>query len=250
MMTERKKLGWLPDKADERDHIYNAKKSSPEFPAVVDHRNRFFRAWDQGDLGSCTAHAAGAACMYLDVYDRDMPVVVPSRLFVYYATRTLEGTKNSDSGATLRNTIKAIATWGYPPEDQWPYNIKKFSIRPPEEAIAVAARERIKSYERLNRDLDQFREVISQGYPIILGFSVHSSIDGRNVKKTGFIPVPKPGEKRDGGHAVLVVGYDETKEALIIRNSWGEDWGEEGYGYLPYAFIEDPKLSGDFWTIR
>jgi C1A family cysteine protease len=249
-MTKRKNLGWLPDKVDERDFIYKAKASPQNFPAVVDHRKRYFRVWDQGDLGSCTAHAACAACMFLDVYDQDMPVVLPSRLFVYYATRTLEGTKNTDSGATLRNTIKAIATWGYPPEAEWPYDIKKFSTRPPEETIAVATKERIKSYERLSRDLDQFREVINAGQPIILGFSVYSSIDGPNVRKTGYIPVPKPGEKRDGGHAVLVCGYDDTKQALIIRNSWGQGWGEEGYGYLPYAYVEDPKLSGDFWTVR
>jgi C1A family cysteine protease len=249
-MTERKKLGWLPDAHDERDHLYKSKKSSEKFPAAVDHRKRYFRAWDQGDLGSCTAQAAGAACMFLDVYDKDMPVVVPSRLFVYYATRTLEGTKSADSGATLRNTIKAIASWGYPPEDQWPYDIKKFAIRPPEDAIAMAAKERIKSYERLNRDLDQFREVINEGHPIILGFSVYSSIYGRSVKRTGYIPVLKASDKREGGHAVLVCGYDDAKQALIIRNSWGEDWGEEGYGYLPYEFIRDPKLSGDFWTIR
>lgn len=188
--------------------------------------------------------------MFLDIYDRDMPVVVPSRLFVYYATRTLEGTKNVDSGATIRNTIKAIASWGYPPEDKWPYDLKKFTVRPSEDVIAEAAKERIKSYQRLDRDLDQFREVLCEGYPIILGFGVYSYVYDRSVKKTGHIPVPKAGEKREGGHAVLVVGYDDTKESLIIRNSWGEDWGEDGYGYLPYAFIEDPKLSGDFWTIR
>jgi C1A family cysteine protease len=250
MMTKRRKLGWIPDKVDERDHVYKVKKTMDSFPAMVDHRKRFFRAWDQGDLGSCTAQAAGAACMFLDIYDRDMPVVVPSRLFVYYATRTLEGTKNVDSGASIRNTIKAIATWGYPPEDKWPYDIKKFTARPSEDVITEAAKERIKSYQRLDRNLDQFREVLCEGYPIILGFGVYSSVYDRSVKKTGHIPVPKAGEKREGGHAVLVVGYDDAKEALIIRNSWGEDWGEEGYGYLPYRFIEDPKLSGDFWTIR
>ncbi|MDQ3234542.1 MAG: C1 family peptidase [Pseudobdellovibrionaceae bacterium] len=249
-MSKRKNPGWLPDKYDERDFAYKAKKTNATFPSVVDNRKRFFRAWDQGDLGSCTAQAAGAACMFLDVYDRDMPVVVPSRLFVYYATRTLEGTKHSDSGATLRNTIKAIATWGYPPEDKWPYSIEKFTVRPPEEVISLAAKERIKSYERLGRDLNQFREAINEGLPVIIGFSVYSSIDDRSVKKTGFIPVPKPGDMRDGGHAVLVVGYDDTKAALIIRNSWGEEWGEEGFGYLPYRYIEDPALSGDFWVIR
>lgn len=249
-MSEIRNLGWLPDAPDERDFVYKARSTSEKFPEVVDHRKRYFRAWDQGNLGSCTAQAAGAACMFNDVYDKDMPVVVPSRLFVYYATRTLEGTKNIDSGATLRNTLKAIATWGYPPEDKWPYDISKFAVRPSEDVIGVAAKEKIKTYERVERNLDHFREVINEGHPIIIGFSVYGSIYGRNVKKTGFIPVPKAGENRQGGHAVLVCGYDDTKKALIIRNSWGEDWGEEGYGYLPYAYIEDPRLSHDFWTLK
>jgi C1A family cysteine protease len=249
-MTQKRKLGWLPDTPDERDHRFASKRTAASFPKVVDLRNRLFRAWEQGDLGSCTAHAAGAAAMFLDVYDHDMPVVVPARLFIYYATRSLEGTQKTDVGASIRSTVKAIVTWGYPPEDKWPYNIERFAVRPSDDVIALAAKERIKTYQRLGRDLDEFRESLAEGYPIIIGFSVFSSIYGRNVKKTGVIPVPKAGENLEGGHAVLVVGYDDTKRALIIRNSWGEDWGEEGYGYLPYRYIEDPKLSGDFWTIR
>ncbi len=244
------KLGWIPDTHDARDHVYKARDTVERLPPAVDHRERFFRAWDQGALGSCTAQSAGAAAMFLDVYDKDMPVVVPSRLFIYHATRTLEGSENEDTGATIRNTIKAILNFGYPPEDQWPYDIKNFAVRPPAELFVLAKKERIKAYERVDRNLDHFRQLIKDGFPIIIGFSVYESLYGRNVKKTGVIPVPVEGEKRLGGHAVVICGYDDCKEAFIIRNSWGEGWGEKGYGYLPYRIIETPGLSQDFWAIK
>lgn len=244
-----KKFGWIRDTHDERDRKYAA-KSSDGLPSKADFRSRYPRVWNQKTLGSCTAHAVGGACLFLDIYDKDMAIVVPSRLFIYYATRSLEGTISRDSGATIRNSIKAVAKFGYPVEDLWPYNIRDFKVRPSDDVIATAVPQKISSYERVDRDLTSFKEVLSQGYPIVLGFSVYSSADGDEVTRTGKIPVPQKGDKYRGGHAVLACGYDDELGALIIRNSWGESWGENGYGYLPYEFIEDRNLSGDFWTIR
>ncbi|HYX37280.1 MAG TPA: C1 family peptidase [Oligoflexus sp.] len=243
------KLGWIRDTKDERDRKYSA-KASQDLPVLADFRSRYPRVWDQKSLGSCTAHAVGAAALYIDIYDRDMSIVVPSRLFIYYMTRALEGSIGQDVGATIRNSIKAVAKFGYPVEDSWPYVIKDFRERPSDEAISSAFRERVSYYERVDRDLSHFKEILSRGYPIVLGFSVYDSMYGTSVKKTGRIPVPKKGEKYHGGHAVLACGYDDEAGALIIRNSWGEDWGESGYGYLPYDFILNSNLSGDFWTIR
>jgi C1A family cysteine protease len=243
------KLGWIRDTKDERDRKYSA-KAPRELPTRSDFRSRYPRVWDQKSLGSCTAHAVGAAALYVDIYDKDMSIVVPSRLFIYYMTRALEGSIGQDVGATIRNSIKAVSRFGYPVEDSWPYETRRFSERPPNEVISSAFRERIGSYERVDRDLNHFKEILSQGYPIVLGFSVYDSMYSTRVEMSGRIPVPKKGEKFHGGHAVLACGYDDERQALIIRNSWGESWGEKGYGYLPYAFIEESKLSADFWTIR
>ncbi len=70
------------------------------------------------------------------------------------------------------------------------------------------------------------------------------------MAKTGNMPMPKSGENPIGGHAVLAVGYDNEDRVFIVRNSWGEGWGDAGYFYMPYAYLLDDNLSDDLWTIR
>ena len=62
--------------------------------------------------------------------------------------------------------------------------------------------------------------------------------------------MPKPNEAAVGGHAVLAVGYNDTQQRFVVRNSWGTGWGQKGYFTMPYAYLTDPNLSDDFWTIR
>jgi C1A family cysteine protease len=242
-------FGWVPDLKDERDRRFTSKRPT-NIPSKSDFRDRLPKVWNQGTLGSCTAHAVGAACLYQDIYDDDRPIAVPSLLYIYYMTRAIEGTIGIDAGATIRNAVKAVVKFGYPVEDLWPYRINDFRRRPDDTVISSAFRERIASYERVDRDLSQMKEILSQGDPIVFGFTVHESIYGQDVEKTDVIPIPKKREKILGGHAVLACGYDDAKAALIIRNSWGKDWGEHGYGYLPYEYLENHKLSADIWTIR
>lgn len=243
------KSGWKPDVPDNRDFVFTPRRLGRQ-AREFDLRDRFFRCWQQGSLGSCTAHTVAAACLFRDVFDRDNAIVVPSRLFIYYATRSIEGTIDSDAGAEIRNAIKSVAKLGYPPEESWPYLTRNFAKKPSAKAFKAASQEKIKKYERVNRRISHFRRLLVDGYPITVGFSVYESIYQPKVEKTGFIPLPRRKEKMDGGHAVLAVGYSDSKQALIIRNSWGTAWGEQGYGYLPYEFIENPNLSDDFWIIR
>jgi C1A family cysteine protease len=241
--------GWKPDVPDQRDLRFkprNMGRQAREF----DLRDRFFRCWQQGSLGSCTAQTVAAACLFRDVFDRDNSIVVPSRLFIYYATRSIEGTTDTDAGAEIRNAIKSVVKFGYPPEESWPYLTSRFSKKPPAKAFKIASTEKIRKYERVSREISHFRKALIDGFPIALGFSVYESIYQGKVEKTGMIPLPKRKEKLEGGHAVLAVGYSDSRKALIIRNSWGTAWGQNGYGFLPYEFIENPDLSDDFWLIR
>ncbi len=246
-MTKRKH-GWKPDIGDRRDLHFKPKKVGRQ-PSRVDLRDRFFPVWNQGSLGSCTAHAVGAACQFLDIFDRDMQIVTPSRLFLYYNARLLEGTTASDDGAFIRNAIKSAAKFGYPSEDLWKYRTKDFA-RKPSPTVYKNSGNTVKRYERVQRNLGHFRKLLADGLPIVIGISVYTSLETEKVTKTGVIPLPKKTEKMIGGHAILVVGYDNDEKHFIIRNSWGAGWGAEGYGFLPYEFIKDADLSDDFWVIR
>lgn len=246
----KRKHGWKPDIPDKRDLVIHPQRRG-SLPAVVDLRPLFFKVWNQGSLGACTGHAVGAALLFNDVFDNDMDIVIPSRRFLYYNGRLLEKNTANDDGACIRNVIKGAAKWGYPDEAEWKYSIKGFAEKPREKIYRHAKRQSIKRYERVRRRISDFKKILAGGLPIVIGVSVYESFESEKVTRTGQVPMPKyKREKLVGGHAILIVGYDETKKVFIFRNSWGKGWGDNGHGYLPYEFITDEGLSDDFWVIR
>src|SRR5712691_4860862 len=254
-MTEPRKIaryGWIPDLPDERDHIYAA---PPQFlsalPPSIDLRALCPGVYDQGMLGSCTANAIGGAIEF-DRMKQKLTDFVPSRLFIYYNERLMEGTINSDSGAQIRDGIKSVATVGVCPEPDWPYDIANFSEKPPNSCYQTAGQHKVKRYLRLTQSLILMKACLAAGYPFVFGFTVYESFEGPQVAQTGDVPMPAPGEQVRGGHAVVAVGYDEASSRFIVRNSWGTGWGKQGYFTMPYAYLTQahPALSSDFWTIR
>jgi C1A family cysteine protease len=252
-MTEPLKIaryGWIPDLPDERDHLYAAPPPIlSALPPSVDLRPQCPAVYDQGQLGSCTANAIGAAIEF-DRIKQKLQDFVPSRLFIYYNERVIEGTVNSDSGAQIRDGIKSVASLGVCPEPDWPYDIAKFAQKPPAKAFADALADKAVSYQSLVQDLNQMRGCLASGYPFVLGFTVYESFETQAVAQSGHAPMPAPGERVLGGHAVMAVGYEDAGQWFIVRNSWGGGWGMAGYFTLPYAYLVQSSLSSDFWTIR
>jgi len=162
----------------------------------------------------------------------------------------IEGTVNSDSGAQIRDGIKTISHQGDAPETDWPYNIAKFADKPPAKAYADAKKHEAVSYQRLTQDLAQMKGCLVSGYPFVFGFTVYQSFESQQVASTGVVPMPSPSEQTVGGHAVMAVGYDDSQQRFIVRNSWGTGWGMAGYFTMPYAYLIQSNLSDDFWTIR
>jgi len=244
------RYGWIPDCPDHRDlkmaHAPTVLTAS--LPRRVDLRNYGPVIYDQGELGSCTANAIAAAVQFAQIKQK-RKVFRPSRLFIYYNERVVEGTVQSDAGAMIRDGIRSVARQGVCPEYEWPYDTSMFAVRPPNKAYVSALLEQSVRYQRVAQQVDQIRAVIASKTPVIFGFAVYESFELADVAETGVMDMPSSGERRVGGHAVLLVGYDDASRRWIVRNSWGTDWGQAGYFTMPYAYLTDPNYSDDLWAI-
>jgi C1A family cysteine protease len=250
------KYGWKPDIPDHRDHYFTALAAPSALPPFVDLRKKFPTAFNQLNLGSCTANAIGAAIEF-DQIKQGIEIFIPSRLFIYYNERVLEGTIYEDAGATLRDGVKAVNKWGAPPEREWPYITSKFAVKPPSAVYAHAATHRALAYQRVNQDLVSMQSCLAGGYGFVLGFAVYESFESKVVSKTGVVPMPSTSERSLGGHAVIAAGYNDGPTVVngipprhfVIRNSWGPYWGVNGYFFMPYEYLMNGDLAEDFWKI-
>lgn len=247
---KNKRYGWLPDLPDQRDMLYAAPSAVlGELPPLVDLRPQCPVVYDQGDLGSCTAQAISGAIEF-DMRRQELAAFTPSRLFIYYNERVIEHCVEADHGAMPRDGIKVVAGLGAPPEKDWPYDIERFAAKPPARAYTDARRHRVSRYERLPRDLGHMRGCLASGFPFVFGFAVYEDFEGPDVQRSGRLGMPGPRERLIGGHAVLAVGYVERERRFLARNSWGPRFGMDGYFSIPYDYLLERRLSGDFWTIR
>ena len=249
------------DTPDARDSIYSPKKQElgRKLPTHVDLRSHCLRVQDQGSPGTCTAHAVAAALAFEQRVHRTK-VITPSRLFIFYNERELTGQTSVKCVVRLRDALKAVSKSGACPESMWPYNedARVLRLKPPKDAFEVATSYKIASYHRIpighlkpEMFLRHLKYCLAEGHPFVFGFLLYESFETEAVKKSGIMPIPdRKYEKLIGGHAVMAIGYDDRKKAVLVRNSWGTDWGIKGYFWMPYELIEDPTYAHDFWTVQ
>ncbi|NIM50659.1 MAG: cysteine protease [Gemmatimonadales bacterium] len=269
-ITELHGMGWMPDLPDIRDFTQSHEqvdrlmkqmkvkaKAPTAFPNKMDLRGDCAPVEDQQTIGSCTAQAGVGLVEYFERRASGEHIDA-SRLFLYKVTRNLLGW-TGDTGAFLRTTMGAMVLFGVPPEKYWPYRIARYDEEPSTFLYAFAENYKAIKYYRLDPPgtdrqtlLTRIKYLIAAHLPCMFGFTVYSSIT--QAEESGEIPFPEAGDKRAGGHAVVAVGYEDKRKigthtgALLIRNSWGEDWGEDGYGYLPYQYVLS-GLAVDWWSL-
>ena len=212
-------------------------------PSRMDLSRRFPACYDQGSLGSCTANALVAVFQYTD------HAFFGSRLFLYYNERQRDGDVPDDAGSTLSQGIASLEGAGLSPESCWPYNPILFAVKPPLAAYKLAEKHRVILATHVKQDIVSIKTCLANGLPIVVGISIYASFESREVAATGIVPMPAHGEACLGGHAVVIVGYDDSKNSWIMRNSWGTSWGDDGYFHLPYAYLSDTNLASDLWVV-
>jgi C1A family cysteine protease len=289
MAIQVKGFGWKRDLNDLRDYTPEheevrkiltqngtkkpKKLSAGDLPKTVDNRQYCSPIEDQGNLGSCTANAGVGMYEYME-QKANGNYIDGSRLFLYKATRLLMGDEGKgDSGAYIRTTLGAIRLFGIPNEKYWPYTDEetKFDVMP--EAWLWSFGQSFQSIKHFrldyssdgNENIQRMKEYVTNGYALDFGFVVYSSF--RQARTNGGIfPYPAATQESvEGGHSVLIVGYDDNKKSknnidgntktgcFLIRNSWGTSWGDHGYGWMPYAYFmaaaNGDVYADDVWTI-
>lgn len=245
------RFGWVPDRPDLRDLPLGHTLRAAPLPASISLADKMPPVYDQGQLGSCTANAIAAAIDY-ERGRQGWRFMNPSRLFIYYNERDMEGTVDSDAGAMIRDGLKSVASQGVCVEPFWQYvdDGFRYAVKPSALCYQTAIRHLTLKYLSPSPDLANLKAGLAAGWPFVFGFSVYDSFMTDAVAATGIVPMPSPAESQVGGHAVLACGYDDSKNAFKVRNSWSANWGQQGYFDMPYAYVTDPNLSDDFWSVR
>lgn len=252
-LTLSHKYGWKRDLPDFRDKKYKvASKTLRTLPAYVNLTTAKVPVQDQQALGSCGWNAIADVHLAAQIKENSVNPFNPSRLFGYYNTRKVCGETAIDSGISIRDGIKSIAKEGVCSEDLWPYDIWRFTEKPPIECYTEALKNQAVFYSKLEQTEDNLRGCLAEGFRFIFGISVFDSFESQEVADTGKVPLPKTdgSESNLGGHCMTACGYDDVNKHFIVQNSYGENWGIFGFCHIPYSYLTNLGLASDCWVIK
>lgn len=256
-MGAARKYGYVRDSYDPLDRRLAAPAPGLKYPRKADLYRLCAPMTDQKNLGSCTAHMAVELLMQTEI-ELYGSATLKSRLATYWWTRFIMGSRyvNEDSGASIRDAIKSLVKYGSPEEAYWPYVVGNFKKKPNAQAEANARMHKALEYARVTQTAAAFKEQIMRGNGIGIGFDVFPSFESPKAMQTGVVPMPLRGEKSIGGHAIVIVAYDDDAGTFTIKNSWGAKVGlaplpgmARGYFTMPQEYLLNPKLASDPWTL-
>jgi hypothetical protein len=250
-------LNYIFDKQDHRDYKFSStllKDIDPNaLPSKVDMRPIWGDILDQGSLGSCVSNSVAYQLRFLIKKDPNNNTWIDmSRLFIYYNGRVLFNfSVTEDTGLTMREGFQSVTAKGCVDETTWPYVVSKFSEKAPDSAYTKANNNKGLVYLSVAQDVNEIKKCLKDGYAVSFGISLYESFMSTQVARTGIVPTPDQNtEQRVGGHAMTIVGYDDSTQCFIVANQWGKAWGDSGFCHMPYSMIIDTKTTGDLWTPR
>jgi C1A family cysteine protease len=265
-MGIKRHFGWKRQVHDPRDWMFQVpKRVTATLPTSFDLTPGMGQHFNQGQLGCCGPNTADELIQF-DQKVQGLPVISASRLFIYYATRVLQGTVSSDSGVDNRTMLQALSKFGFPSEALWKYNIGKFTEQPPAAAYQAALKNAISNYAAVAVDLSTMQGTLVTGHPFMYGFDVYNQIMSDQAAANGILTMPSGSSI--GGHDVSICGYNSTGGNLpgqVKGNVWPsgyfkflnhwmntatQRWGDGGYGYVPYGYATNANVSSDFWVIN
>lgn len=240
------KIGKVPDDANKK-----ASKNVESIPQKVDLR-KFLSSIEYQVGNSCVANAMAGAYEYLAKRELGEAGDI-SRLYIYYNARYLDGSHEEDTGSYMRKAIDGLIEYGACNENLWPNDYERINEEPPQDAYDQGSNFKIVSTEYIETELNIWRETLAEGYPIAFALNTFKNFDDANKNK-GRVPMPKDNEETrttHGWHAMLCVGYSDIDRVFIVRNSWGETWGDKGYCYIPYDYMMHENYNAhDSWIIK
>jgi C1A family cysteine protease len=241
-----RKYGWRRDLPSQIPWFDHNKLRVGINPPVVDNSSYIKFCYDQGQEGSCTANSGlGSNRFFRSV--TGMPDFDGSRQFLYYVTRAGEGTQDSDSGASIADTVTAEATVGICLESTWAYT-NDLTVKPSDQAYSEAKLHQVLAKSPVEQTQDALETVLASKRPLHYGMTVYQSFENAS---NGVVPMPGFFEQPLGGHALFLHSYDRNKKLFYGQNSWGTEWGYGGLCLfsIPYDYILSSDYASDFWTI-
>lgn len=248
-------LNYVFQPKDPRDKLFKnvfPVKDVAQLPAKVDlAQDGWGTILDQGELGSCVSNSVAYCIRYVRQKEK-LSVFDPSRLYIYYYGRLVEGDPiREDTGLYIRTGFQSVQKYSVCSERNWPYIIAKFVEEPNKYAQNAAKQHKTFQYLAVGQTLPELKSCLADGYPVSFGMTVFESFMSTYVATTGKVPVPKfDAEQQVGGHALTIIGYDDSINCFKIVNSWSDSWGEKGFCYIPYDYILNSTYVNDFWTPR
>ena len=241
--------GWQRSLPDIRDKVLTAERfGSAPIPSHRDDRAAMPPVYNQLRTNSCCGNGTAGALQYMRRKE-GLEDFIPSRMFIYYNGRAMDGSEGHDGGSQVRNVIKSVATSGACAETEWTFDTNHINSKPTDKCYYDAKTDLVTSYASVPQDIDAIRACIANDIPVVFGFSIYSQFESDAMAQTGMLEMPGPFSIQLGGHCVVACGYSDKSKVVIVRNSWGKSWGDSGYMYFPYDYLVNPRLCADFWQI-